>query len=73
MTLAELGPDRFEIRSLSRIRGLPRVLVGMLTAMADDYGTLCLIDAVDESRISVRILDSTHAKGRRFDLARPEG
>ena len=73
MALAELGPDRFEIRCLSRIRGLPRMLVGILTAMADDYGTLCLIEAVDESRISVRILDSMHAEGRRFDLARPEG
>ncbi len=73
MTLGELGPDRFEIRCLSRIRGLPRVLVGILTAMADDYGTLCVIEAAEESRISVRILDSMHAEGRRFDLARPEG
>jgi hypothetical protein len=73
MTLAELGPDRFEIRCLSRIRGLSRVLVGMLTAMADDYGTLCMIETVDDSRISLRILDSMHAEGRRFDLARPEG
>jgi hypothetical protein len=49
------------------------VLVGILTAMADDYGTLCLIEVEDDNRISVRILDSTHAEGRRFDLARPEG
>jgi hypothetical protein len=73
MSVAELGQDRFEIRCLSRIRGIPRVLVGILTAMADDYGTLCLIEAEEDSRISVRILDSTHAEGRRFDLARPEG
>jgi hypothetical protein len=73
MTVAELGPDRFEIRCLSRICGFPRLLVGILTAMADDYGTLCMIEANDESRISVRILDSTHAEGRRFDLSRPEG
>jgi hypothetical protein len=73
VTLTEPGPDRFEIHCLSRIRGLPRVLVGILTAMADDYGTLCLIDADDDARISVRILDRRHAEGRRFDLARPEG
>ena len=73
MSVAELGQDRFEIRCLSRIRGIPRVLVGILTAMADDYGTLCLIEADEDNRISVRILDSTHAEGRRFDLARPEG
>ena len=73
MTLTDLGPDRFEIRCLSQVSGLPRVLVGILTAMADDYGTLCLIEAGEEARISVRILDSMHAEGRRFDLARPEG
>jgi hypothetical protein len=73
MTLTELGCDRFEIRCLSRIRSIPRVLVGILTAMADDYGTLCLIEADESARISVRILDSRHAEGRRFDLARPEG
>ena len=73
ITLGELGPDRFEIRCLSHIVGLPRVLVGVLTAMADDYGTLCLIEAGEDAIISVRILDSKHAKGRRFDLAQHEG
>jgi Haem-NO-binding len=73
MTLSETGPDRFEIRCQSRSAGIPRVLVGVLTAMADDYGTLCVIEATDDSRISVDILDSMHAEGRRFDLARPEG
>jgi hypothetical protein len=73
ISVVELGPDRFEIRCLSRNQGIPRVLVGILTAMADDYGSLCLIEAQDDNRISVRILDSMHAEGRRFDLARPEG
>jgi hypothetical protein len=73
MTVVEAGADRFEIRCLSSIRGLPRVLIGIMTAMADDYGTLCLIEADQDARISVRILDRRHAEGRRFDLARPEG
>jgi hypothetical protein len=73
MTVAEAGADRFDIRCLSRVRGLPRVLVGIMTAMADDYGTLCLIEADGDAGISVRILDRRHAEGRRFDLARPEG
>jgi Haem-NO-binding len=73
MTVVEAGADRFEIRCLSSIRGLPRVLIGIMTAMADDYGTLCLIEADEDARISVRILDRRHAEGRRFDLARPEG
>jgi hypothetical protein len=73
MTVTDQGPDHFSIRCQSRIRGLPRVLVGILTAMADDYGTLCLIDAGEDATITVRILDTMHAEGRRFDLAQPEG
>lgn len=72
VTLRELGADRFEIDCRSRLKGMQRVLVGMLTAMADDYGTLCLIDPDDSDRISVRILDKFHGTGRRFDLALPE-
>jgi hypothetical protein len=72
VTLTELGPDRFELRCGSRMAGIPRVLVGMLTAMADDYGALCLIEPGQEGRILIRILDSRHATGRRFDLAWPE-
>ena len=73
ISLTEAGPDRFEVRCQSSIRGFSRVLVGVLTAMADDYGSLCLIETAEDSRITVRILDSMHATGRRFDLARPEG
>jgi hypothetical protein len=71
--VTERDPDRYEIFCPSHIRGFPRVMVGILTSMADDYGTLCLIEPDEEATITVRILDSTHAEGRRFDLARPEG
>jgi hypothetical protein len=71
-TLKELGDDRFEVRCRSRIVGMQRVLVGMLTAMADDYGTLCLIEAEADGVIMVQVLDSFHATGRRFDLTLPE-
>jgi Haem-NO-binding len=72
VALEETGPDRFEIRCPSRLRGMVRVLVGMLTAMADDYGALCLIEPGGDGRIDVRILDRSHAAARRFDLAMPE-
>jgi hypothetical protein len=72
IVLTEPDPDRFEIRCLSRLRGLHSVLVGVLTAMADDYGSLCLIEAGEDTRVSVTILDRRHAAGRRFDLALPE-
>ena len=70
--LQEIGPERFELRCRSRHKGMVRVLVGMLTAMADDYGTLCLIDPGEDGRISVRVLDSFHGQARPFDLALPE-
>lgn len=72
VTLTELGPDRFELHCRARLQGIPRVLVGMLTAMADDYGALCLIEPGQDGRILIRILDSLHAAGRRFDLALPD-
>jgi hypothetical protein len=70
--LTELGPDQFNILCRSRFQGMLRVLVGMLTAMADDYGALCVIEPGTGDRITVRVLDSAHAKARRFDLALPE-
>lgn len=70
--LHEVGPDHFRILCRSRLQGMVRVLVGMLTAMADDYGALCLIEPVAGDRITVRVLDSAHGAARRFDLALPE-
>ncbi len=49
------------------------VLLGVLRAMADDYGALVLLDyrGCDASReiIEVHLLDEAHASGRDFDLA----
>lgn len=73
ITLDEVGPDRFELRCRSHLRGVPRVLTGMVTAMADDYGTLCLIDTTADDVIAISILDRRHAKARAFDLAMPGG
>jgi hypothetical protein len=72
VTLTEIGRDRFALHCRSRIQGMPRIMVGMLTAMADDYGTLCLIEPDGEGRILVHILDSLHSAARSFDLAMPE-
>lgn len=72
ISLTEIRPDLFALYCQSPIRGVPRVLVGMLTAMADDYGTLCVIEAGGEGRVLVHVLDSLHAAGRAFDLVVPE-
>lgn len=72
LSLRDLADDRFEVEFTSPIHGFGRVLVGMLRAMADDYGALCLIEADGENRISVQVLDRSHASGRSFTLAGPE-
>jgi Haem-NO-binding len=73
VTLNERAPDLFDLHCTSYLHGTLRVLSGLLTAMADDYGTLCLIENGGEDRISIRILDSSHSEARPFDLALPEG
>lgn len=73
VTLDEVGEDRFELRCQSPLRATQRVLIGLLTAMADDYGALCVISAEGGDCTSISVLDRRHAKARRFDLAMPEG
>ncbi|MBL9050133.1 MAG: heme NO-binding domain-containing protein [Tabrizicola sp.] len=72
VTLDEVGPDQFELRCQSHLAGTQRVLVGMLTAMADDYGALCLIEPVAADCTKISVLDSRHSKARAFALAMPE-
>ncbi len=73
LTLDEVGPDRFELCCQSHILGLQRVLLGLLTAMADDYGALCLIQPGADGCISITVLDRRHTTARQFDLALREG
>lgn len=72
VTLDEIGEDRFELRCQSHLRATQRVLLGLLTAMADDYGALCLIEAQSDDCTFISILDRRHATARRFDLTRTE-
>lgn len=73
VTLDEVGEDRFELRCQSHLRAMQRVLVGLLTAMADDYGALCLIEPQADDCTTISVLDRRHATARRFDLAQREG
>lgn len=72
VTLQEVGPDRFELRCRSVLKAPHRVLTGLVTAMADDYGALCLIEADDVDCTTITVLDSRHSRARAFDLAMPE-
>jgi hypothetical protein len=69
-------PDgRFMLHVTSKHSGFAYVLVGVLRAMADDYGALALLDLrpIGENcmAIEISLLDSTFAEGRSFSLAGP--
>lgn len=76
-TLVEQGQGDFRLYVTPMIAGTGYVLVGLLRAMADDYGALVVLDycGMQQGRevISVQLLDRYHADGRRFDLAAAAG
>jgi hypothetical protein len=65
--------DRFTLTCLSPFRGVGHVGVGLLRAMADDYGALVVIDHAGPTpggeRVSIQLLDHQFATGRRFILS----
>ena len=52
--------------------GVGHLIVGLLRAMADDYGALVLLEhrgvADGGEQVAVTLLDQSYAAGRRFDL-----
>lgn len=71
----EEGPDGTAIlRARSSMPGMGHVALGLLRAMADDYGALVYLDHLGSDAgweiISIRILDRAWTAGRRFELAR---
>ncbi len=73
LELVDQGGGRFLLACSSPHRGVGHVMVGILRAMADDYGALVLLDhagAQDEvERIEIELLDHQFAEGREFRLA----
>jgi Haem-NO-binding len=78
LELDDVGSNVFRLTCRSDLPGAGQVLMGLLRAMADDYGALVLLDHVGRSPqsgggevIMIVLLDQNHAEGRRFDLAAP--
>jgi Haem-NO-binding len=67
--LSDLGHGQFKLRCTAPLRGVGHLMVGLLRAMADDYGALVLLDheGVEEGVdvISIQIAD------RAFNAAKP--
>ena len=68
MRLRDLGEGAFCLQVQDPFAGAHHLVMGILRAMADDYGALVLIDGGDGA-ITIQLLDATHAEARQFDLA----
>ncbi len=78
LELTEAGEGRFTLVSRGAFPGCGHVAVGVLRAMADDYGALVLlehegVDAGGEERIAIQLLDSRFAAARPFALVAAGG
>ncbi len=70
--LHDHGPSRFSLICKSPVAGYGHVMMGILRAMADDYGALALLDYQGRDKrvetISISLIETEFAKGRVFDL-----
>lgn len=73
MVLTDAGGDRFMLTCRYGLDGVGHVALGLLRAMADDYGALVLLDHLgtgsDGEVVAIHLLDRQFAAGRRFRLA----
>ncbi|MDZ4137157.1 MAG: heme NO-binding domain-containing protein [Paracoccaceae bacterium] len=73
LELFDHAPDFYTLRCVSKIAGVGHVIMGLLRAMADDYGALVLLDhqgsGPEGEVISISLLETGFAEGRPFDLA----
>jgi hypothetical protein len=74
----EHAPGSFSLHFDWSASGLGQAVLGAIRAMADDYGTLAVLDYAprgvhgESETITVSLLESHHAAGRDFALARAE-
>lgn len=73
LTLEEGSAGDYRLYVSAEITGVGHVMVGLLRAIADDYGALVLLDyagasGTDEA-IQIKLLDQRHSTGRDFNLA----
>jgi hypothetical protein len=73
LELRQEGEDRYRLACRSPLAGAGHVVMGLLRAMADDYGALVLLDHLGakdgEEAISIHLPEPRFAEGRRFDLS----
>lgn len=72
IALREHGRGSFTLECDSPIAGYGYVMMGILRVMADDYGTLALLDHQGSGEgvetVSIALIETEFAEGRSFDL-----
>lgn len=73
LELNEQSPGQFELRCQAGIPGYAQVMMGVLRAMADDYGSLVMLDhdgLRDDGAevIAITVVETEFAEGRAFEL-----
>ena len=72
MRLTDKGGGRFSLICGPIYPGAGHVMVGVLTALADDYGALALVEhagtGTQGERLDIELLEAAFAEGRDFDL-----
>ena len=79
LDLMDMGGGIYRLSCEMLLPGVGHAVVGLLRAMADDYGALVLLDhlgpadAPEEDRVVVQIhlLSQTHAEAKAFHLSQP--
>ncbi|MCW1956280.1 heme NO-binding domain-containing protein [uncultured Lentibacter sp.] len=77
LELDEQLAGRFSLKVLAQPAGFGAVMLGVLRAMADDYGALVILeyfsDVEGEERIEIQLIEEAFAAGRGFELGARAG
>ncbi|NOE34632.1 MULTISPECIES: heme NO-binding domain-containing protein [unclassified Ruegeria] len=77
LELRELSTTEYQLFCFPGLSGYSSVMVGVLRAMADDYGALVMLShegqQQDSEVISIMLVESAFAEGRHFDLGARTG
>ncbi|MGB7317809.1 MAG: heme NO-binding domain-containing protein [Planktotalea sp.] len=72
LELREHTSNQFSLTVRTDVDGFGHVLVGLLTAMADDYGALVMLEYGGRQghieTVAIALLESAFAEGNRFEL-----
>ncbi|MEL7345338.1 MAG: heme NO-binding domain-containing protein [Pseudomonadota bacterium] len=68
LELVETAPLEFDLLVARNDFDFGRILVGVIRAMADDYGSLAMIDLVDKGKLRIAVHHTEFAEAKPFEL-----